>query len=213
MGVFGGIKVLNNFNRSTTRLFYKARPPFGRPPKDCGWWHPVVGPQGGTPVPTLSRRFRGSGSQRVPLSTVMDANGGADAGHKRRLENRLMVRRRDPHGSRQRGPRVRRTFESVLRSRSILPRASGHHGNIKVFDLTGRRGSFARSSLLCFVIGQIRRLEASDSTDVVKRISSVLYARARRTLGVVKLIGNAKSTAPAPGDNRPCRLVIAAATP
>src|SRR5262245_41993892 len=147
----------------------------------------------------------------------MNANSGADAGHKRRLENRLMVRRRDPYGSRQRGPRVRRTFESVLRSRSILPRASGHHGNIKVLDLTGRRGSFARSSLLCFVIGQIRRLEASDSTDVVKRISSVLYARARRTLGVVKLIGNAKSTdaqrAPAPGDNRPCRLVIAAATP
>ena len=114
---FLAVKVLNNFNRSTTRLFYKARPPFGRLPKDCGWWHPVVGPEGGTPAPTLSRRFRGSGSQRVPLSTVMNANGGADAGHKRRLENRLMVRRRDPYGSRRRGSGVRRTFESMLRSR------------------------------------------------------------------------------------------------
>jgi hypothetical protein len=28
--------------------------------------------------------------------TIMNANGGADAGHKRRPENRLMVRRRDP---------------------------------------------------------------------------------------------------------------------
>ena len=54
------------------------------------------GPQGGTPAPTLSRRFRSSGSQRVPLLAVMNASGGADAGHKRRLENRLMVRRRDP---------------------------------------------------------------------------------------------------------------------
>ena len=91
----------------------------------------------------------------------MNANGGADAGHKRRLENRLMVRRRDPYGSRQRGPRVRRTFESVLRSRSILPRASGHRGNIEVLDLTGRRGSFTRSSLLCFLIGQIRKHDAT----------------------------------------------------
>ena len=38
-----GIKFLNNFVRPMTRLFYGARPPFGRLPKDCGWW-PAVGP-------------------------------------------------------------------------------------------------------------------------------------------------------------------------
>src|SRR5262249_10157727 len=114
---FLAVKVLNNFNRPMTRLFYKPPPPFGPQRKDCGWGPPVVGPEGGTPAPTLSRRFRGSGSQRVLLSTVMNANGGADAGHKRRLENRLMVRRRDPYGSRRRGSGVRRTFESMLRSR------------------------------------------------------------------------------------------------
>ena len=147
----------------------------------------------------------------------MNAYGGADAGHKRRLENRLMVRRRDPYGSRQRGPRVRRTFESVLRSRSILPRASGHRGNIKVLDLTGRRGSFARSSLLCFVIGQIRGLEASDPTNFVKRISSVLYARARRTLAGCKIDWERKihrcATCISARESsiRPCKLVTAAA--
>ena len=70
-----------------------------------------------------------------PTGTAIDGHEALMAGrccHKRRLENRLMVRRRDPQGSRQRGPRVRRTFESVLRSRLILPRASGHRGNIKV---------------------------------------------------------------------------------
>src|SRR5262249_60967880 len=93
---FLGVKVLNNFNRPMTRLFYKARPPFGRLPKDCGWWHPVVGPQGGTPAPTLSRRFRGSGSQRVPLSTVMNANGGGQAVVKSGWQNVLVVRGGDP---------------------------------------------------------------------------------------------------------------------
>src|SRR5262249_57306055 len=87
---FLGVKVLNNFNRPMTRLFYKARPPFGRLPKDCGWLASVVGPEGGTPAPTLSRRFGGSGSQRVPLSTVMNANGGGESGHKTRARNRLM---------------------------------------------------------------------------------------------------------------------------
>src|SRR5262245_47558038 len=129
---FLAVKVLNNFNRPMTRLFYKARPPFGRLPKDCGWWHPVVGPEGGTPAPTLSRRFRGSGSQRVLLSTVMNANGGADAGHKRRLENRLMVRRRGPYRSRRRGSGVRRTFRVNVKVKNQYCRApSGHRGNIK----------------------------------------------------------------------------------
>ena len=71
-----------------------------------------------------------SGSQRVPLLTGMNANGGADAGHKRRLENRLMVRRRERRAG------VAREFEElsneVSGQRPILPRASGHRGNIKV---------------------------------------------------------------------------------
>jgi hypothetical protein len=39
----------------------------------------LVGPKDGTPAPTLSRRFQSSGSQRVPLLTIMSGNGGADA--------------------------------------------------------------------------------------------------------------------------------------
>jgi len=38
-----------------------------------------LGPLGGTPAPTLSRRFQGSGSQRVLLLMVMNGNGRADA--------------------------------------------------------------------------------------------------------------------------------------
>src|SRR5262249_1759874 len=83
----------------------------------------VVGPEGGTPAPTLSRRFRGSGSQRVPLSTVMNANGEADAGHKRRLENRLMVRRRDPYGSRPAGPESSKNFRVSVKVKINMPRA------------------------------------------------------------------------------------------
>jgi len=36
------------FNRRTTRLFCRARTPFGRPPKDCGCW-PVTIPSAGYP--------------------------------------------------------------------------------------------------------------------------------------------------------------------
>ena len=36
------------FNRRTTRLFCRARTPFGRPPKDCGCW-PVTIPSEGYP--------------------------------------------------------------------------------------------------------------------------------------------------------------------
>src|SRR6476619_6333288 len=42
-----------------------------------------------------------------------------------------------------------KTFEVWLWPRSILLRASGHRSN-KDPNLTGRRGSFTRSSLLCF---------------------------------------------------------------
>ena len=69
--------------------------------------------------------------------------------HKRRPENRLMVRGRDPYGSRQRGPRVRRTFESMLRSRNNIAARLLGIAAISSPDLTGRRGSFTRSSLLC----------------------------------------------------------------
>ena len=51
-------------------------------------------PLGGTP-PRLEPKVSDLGSQRAPLLTFMSASGGADA-HKRRLEYRLMVRRRDP---------------------------------------------------------------------------------------------------------------------
>ena len=125
---FWASKFLNNFIRPMTRLFYRAHPPFGRHRRNA-----AVGQSrslGRHTRPDFAPKVQMSGSQRVPLLTGMNANGGADAGHKRRLENRLMVRRRER--SRRRGPGVRRTFESVLRSRSILPRASGHRGNIKV---------------------------------------------------------------------------------
>ncbi len=68
---------------------------------------------------------------------------------KRRPENRLMVRRRDPFGSRQRGPRVRRSVESMLRSRNNIAARLRASRQYQSPDLTGRRGSFTRSSLLC----------------------------------------------------------------
>jgi len=52
--------------------------------------------------------------------------------HKRRLENRLMVRRRDPQGLRRRGPR----FEELSGQWKVKIKscrdASGHRGNIKI---------------------------------------------------------------------------------
>jgi hypothetical protein len=60
---------------------------------------------------------------------VMNANGGADASHKRRLENRLMMRRRDPQGSRQRGPRSSKNFRVSVKVKiniAVRLRASRH---------------------------------------------------------------------------------------
>jgi hypothetical protein len=37
------------------------------------------GPLGGTPTPAFEPKVSGSGSQRVPLLTIMSANNGADA--------------------------------------------------------------------------------------------------------------------------------------
>ena len=105
------------------------------------------GPQGGTPAPTLRRRFRCSGCQRVPPWAGMNANGGADAGHKRRLENRLMVRRREQ--SRPAWPGSSKNFRvSVKVTINIAARLRASR-QYQGPDLTGRRGSLTRSSLLC----------------------------------------------------------------
>ena len=48
------------------------------------------------PPPRFELKVSGSGSQRVPLSALMNVNGGADAVINGGLEYRLMVRRRDP---------------------------------------------------------------------------------------------------------------------
>jgi len=87
---------------------------------------------GAAPRPDFVPKVSGFGE---PAGTAIDDHERQWRGrccHKRRLEYRLMVRRCDPKGPHRRGPRVRRTFESMLRSRSMLPRASGHRGNIKV---------------------------------------------------------------------------------
>jgi len=65
----------------------------------------------------------------------MNANSGADAGHKRRLENRLMVRRRNPYGLRPAWPESSSTGE--LRGhrcdRDQYRRdAYGRNGDIKI---------------------------------------------------------------------------------
>ena len=67
------------------------------------------GSQGRHTRPDFEPKVSGLGSQRVPLLMVMNASSGTDASHKRRLEYRLMVRRRDPQGLRQRG----REFEEL----------------------------------------------------------------------------------------------------
>ncbi|MGC1924517.1 MAG: hypothetical protein WA706_11950, partial [Pseudolabrys sp.] len=49
----------------------------GRPPKDCGCW-PVCA-FGRHTRPGFEPKVSGSGSQRVPLLTIMNGNGGVDA--------------------------------------------------------------------------------------------------------------------------------------
>src|SRR5262249_18015706 len=71
-------KFVNNFIRPTTRLFYAARPPFERQPKDCSCMASLSVP-GEAPRPDFEPKVSGSGSQRVPLLTIMSDNGGADA--------------------------------------------------------------------------------------------------------------------------------------
>jgi len=142
--LFWASKFLNNFIRPMTRLFYGTHPPFGRHRRNA-----AVGQSrslGRHTRPDFAPKVQISGSQRVPLLMGMNANGGADAGHKRRPENRLMVRRRER--SRRRGPGVRRTFESVLRSKTYIAARLRASRQYQGPDLTGRRGSFTRSSLL-----------------------------------------------------------------
>jgi hypothetical protein len=65
---------------------------------------------GRAPALALSRRLR---TPREPTGTALDRHEVKWQGrccHKRRLEYRLMVRRRDPKGLRRRGPRVRKNF-------------------------------------------------------------------------------------------------------
>jgi len=71
-------KFINNFIRPMTRLFYLARPPFERQPKDCGCLASLSVPRV-APRPDFEPKVSGSGSQRVPLLTFMSDNGGADA--------------------------------------------------------------------------------------------------------------------------------------
>jgi hypothetical protein len=72
--------------------------------------------------------------------------------HKRRLKNRLMVRGCDPQGLRSAWLReffLRSTFEvSVTIKINIAARLRAPR-QYQDLDLTGRRGSFTRSSLLC----------------------------------------------------------------
>ena len=141
---FWASKFLNNFFRPMTQLFYRAHPPFGRLPKECGCW-PVAVPRAAHP-PRLAPKVQMSGSQRVPLLTGMNANGGADAGHKRRLENRLMVRRRErSHPAWPGSSKNFRVSVKVKINIAVRLRASRQYQGP---DLTGRRGSFTRSSLL-----------------------------------------------------------------
>src|SRR5262245_35254611 len=82
------------------------------------------------PPPRLGAEGSGSRSQRGPLLTIMNANGGADAvinGGSKPFDGAQTWSVRVA----SRGPRVRQNFR-VVKSRSILPRASGHRGNIKV---------------------------------------------------------------------------------
>ena len=88
---------------------------------------------GRAPALALSRRLR---TPREPTGTALDRHEVKWQGrccHKRRLEYRLMVRRRDPKGLRRRGPRVRKNFRSLCRVKikNIAARLRAC-GNIKV---------------------------------------------------------------------------------
>jgi hypothetical protein len=72
--------------------------------------------------------------------------------HKRRLKNRLMVRGCDPQGLRSAWLReffLRSTFEVSVTIKINIAARLWASRQYQDSDLTGRRGSFTRSSLLC----------------------------------------------------------------
>ncbi|MGB9318386.1 MAG: hypothetical protein WCB62_25705, partial [Pseudolabrys sp.] len=70
-------------------------------------------PLGGHTRHDFEPKVSGSGSQLVLLFTIMNGNGGADAVINGGLNTVLMVRRRDPRGSRRVAREFERTFESM----------------------------------------------------------------------------------------------------
>ena len=144
--LFWASKFLNNFIRPIIRLFYGTHPPFGRHRRNA-----AVGQSrslGRHTRPDFAPKVQMSGSQRVPLLTGMNANGGADAGHKRRLENRLMVRRHER--SRQAWPGSSKNFRVSVKVKTNIAARLRASRQYQGPDLTGRRGSFTRSSLLYY---------------------------------------------------------------
>src|SRR5262249_46023121 len=121
------VTVLNNFNRSTTRLFYKARPPFGRLPKDCGWWH--------------SRWSRGRHTRpdfKPKVQRFGEPTGTAIDGHERQWRGRCCRKQRAARGadvSVQVAPAwlgSSKNFRVNVKVKNQYCRApSGHRGNIK----------------------------------------------------------------------------------
>src|SRR5262249_32283137 len=143
-----------------TRLFYAARPPFERQPKDCSCMASLSVPRE-APRPDFEPKVSGSGSQRVPLLTIMSDNGGGRGVIKGRGKNSLWW----GEAMREACVGVDREFEELssqckakTKNTAARLRASRQYQGP---DLTGRRGSFTRSSLLIFVIGQIREHEAT----------------------------------------------------
>src|SRR5262249_45520558 len=146
--------------RPMTRLFYAARPPFERQPKDCSCMASLSVPRAAS-RPDFEPKVSGSGSQRVPLLTIMSDNGGGRAVLKGGENTGLLcadVIRKACVG-------VAREFEELssqckAKTKNIAARLRASR-QYEGPDLTGRRGSFTRSSLLGFVIGQIREHEAT----------------------------------------------------
>ena len=143
---FLGVKVPQQLYSADDSTLLQGPHTIWTPPKECGCW-PVAVPRAHT-RPDFAPKVQMSGSQRVPLLTGMNANGGADAGHKRRLENRLMVRRRER--SRQAWPGSSKNFRVSVKVKINIAARLRASRQYQGPDLTGRRGSFTRSSLLCY---------------------------------------------------------------
>src|SRR5262245_65679902 len=94
------------------------------------WW--PTAPLGGTSAPTLAE----GSTVGEPTGTVIDDHDRQWRGrccHKRRFEYRLMVRRRDPRGSRRVAREFGRTFESMwvkIKNIAACLRASRKYQNL-----------------------------------------------------------------------------------